>query len=1064
MKKVIAVILAALMLVTVIPLAVSAADDFKVYGPLTLEGKFAYETVDFAVSSEKEGNTAFLRCKASAGAYTNDQLKFTFIPDFSLTEYPIVLVSYRSNSNSNVIDVTLRGEKLEKWPDSHPTNQGDGKWHKLIVDINTITGGNGTVTPGLLVDFCMKPFGAGNKTLASDVYFDVEYIACFKTKAEAENFVYAGEANYEIELPDVEGFFYELADEATINNYMELTEKRIEEIKNSPTEVEVTGQKYYVSASGNDSNDGKTPETAWRSIAKVNSMRLAPGSGVFFKRGDSFRTVESLETYQGITYSAYGEGEKPQIICSLDASDASCWTLTDTANIYRYNEFIPDERDVGTIVFDGGKAWGVQVQQKTNGERLNSGYVYNGLEWFSTTTGKFDGYRDLDHNLEFYHDWDNDTLYLYCEGGNPGEVFGHIEIVDKGHGIKGSGVDVTIDNLSIYGTGSHGIGYGNVKNLTVQNCTFYWIGGSIQGKGIMDRDYGTRFGNAVESYGSSYNFKILNNYASQVYDCCWTVQCGKNAEMKDIEMAGNVSEFCNTGLEVWNSEGVVENMDLHDNITRFNGYGWSHQRPYKDGNFFYGASATDNVYKNNNVCNNLNLFASTNALLVCATAKDQYNFHDNVYVMENNKRLGGVAKDPGKGVGPQTNISYTMSNIKRAYAGGFEPGSKFYYTEPNPLGDMYAQNKQYIIPTEPNVDTTAIFTDVKSGFWGVESINYVYKNGLFGGISKNEFAPDMTMTRAMLVTVLNRLSDEGAAMPKTRPYEDVRINAWYAGVVDWAKRSDIIDDGDNFRPDDNVTREELAEMLYRYAVYKCKTLPETKTLEFADAAEVSTGRETVLSFCIESGVITGYTDKTVKPRNNATRTEVATMIMRFAKFIKASPIDYDMVSEAVKKGSTVYYASDIALLAANTGITGGLSADGKYYTTLAKAGAYENNDLVLVFGSDEIDLTEKPFVRIGYKTNSSAGKLDVSSRSMIGESWLGTQPAVSADGSMHDLFFTINDLSGGAGALRAGDKTARLWFKPFGGTVTLNSDKYFDIAYIVFAKSDLAARNIEVEF
>lgn len=481
---------------------------------------------------------------------------------------------------------------------------------------------------------------------------------------------------------------FERCDKAFIEKYMAETDELIKEIENSPTSVTVTGTKYYVSADGNDDNDGLSPENAWKTVEKVNSVELKYGDGVFFRRGDSFRQVCSLETKHGVTYSAYGEGKKPKLICSLDGAGADKWVKTEWENVYAFTEKVPGDRDVGSIIFDDGRCWGIQIQRRRDGNRHEIGRVFNGLEWFDTAKGEFKNPGALNNNLEFHHDWASETVYLYCRDGNPGEVFKSVELADKGHGIRlGNAFDVTIDNIEIFGTGTHGIGGGNLVNVKVQYCTLKWIGGSIQGMYIFGRDHGTRLGNAIESYGSSDGFEIHHCYASQVYDCCWTVQCQDAVVMRDVKMHDNVAEFCNTGLEVWQNGGLIENMDLHNNYTRFNGYGWSHQRVCKDANFFYGASALANVYRNCTVHDNINFLSQNYILLARPAGPRQYNFNNNLYIMEEGTCIGGLAQNPATSEGPWTDYEFTKENIDRFQADGFEPGSKYYITGKAPLAD-----------------------------------------------------------------------------------------------------------------------------------------------------------------------------------------------------------------------------------------------------------------------------------------------------------------------------------------------------------------------------------------
>ena len=95
-----------------------------------------------------------------------------------------------------------------------------------------------------------------------------------------------------------------------LNQMDELAAKRKAEILGAKDELVIKGTTYYVANDGNDANDGLTPETAWKTLAKVTEAELAEGDGVRFKRGDLFRGA--FKTKPGVTYCAYGEGDKPK--------------------------------------------------------------------------------------------------------------------------------------------------------------------------------------------------------------------------------------------------------------------------------------------------------------------------------------------------------------------------------------------------------------------------------------------------------------------------------------------------------------------------------------------------------------------------------------------------------------------------------------------------------------------------------------------------------------------------------------------------------------------------------
>lgn len=501
---------------------------------------------------------------------------------------------------------------------------------------------------------------------------------------------------------------FKIADKNILDKYIDKTEKLIKEINESTGTIEIKGKKYYVSADGCDENDGLTPKTAWRSIEKVSNFDgFEKGDGVLFHRGDVFR-FEHFVMKDGVTYTAYGDGKKPLLLASLDASGADDWEETEYPKIYRYKKelYCPDDdpvnnADVGNICFDDGRAWGIKVQETKEGNRHNIGYVHNGIEGYVTDTGRFEDERDLKHDLEYFCNWDKGALFLYSENGNPGEIFDSIEVAVRNHGVhmgkliptehhgmRWSGEDITVDNLEFRGTGAHCLYTCFAKNTLIQYCVFKWIGGAIQGKYIFDRNWSTRFGDAVECCFAT-NHTVRYCYASQVYDCCFTVQWGAPSVMVNIEMDHNVSEFCNTGLEFWQNGGEMTNVKLHDNITRYNGYGFSNQRGHKDANFFYGAKGLAKPSDTNGVYNNVNYLSYKYTHLARPTGAKYYNFHDNVYIMEKGKYLGGIVEHPATSEGEWVNVEYTKENIERLQGEGFEPNTEFFLMEDTPFDDMY---------------------------------------------------------------------------------------------------------------------------------------------------------------------------------------------------------------------------------------------------------------------------------------------------------------------------------------------------------------------------------------
>ena len=182
------------------------------------------------------------------------------------------------------------------------------------------------------------------------------------------------------------------------------------------------------------------------------------------------------------------------------------------------------------------------------------------------------------------------------------------------------------------------------------------------------------------------------------------------------------------------------------------------------------------------------------------------------------------------------------------------------------------------------------FTDVKKDDWFYENVKYVYEKGLFNGVSETLFAPQNKVTRAMLVTVLYRA--EGTPEVKGMShFEDVPANAYYAKAVAWAAENGIVKGVSDvlFAPDRNITREQIAAILYRYAKakgYDMTAGENTNILSYDDISEVSEYAIEALQWTCGTGIMKGRTASTLNPRDNATRAETATVLKRLLELAK----------------------------------------------------------------------------------------------------------------------------------------------------------------------------------
>lgn len=187
-------------------------------------------------------------------------------------------------------------------------------------------------------------------------------------------------------------------------------------------------------------------------------------------------------------------------------------------------------------------------------------------------------------------------------------------------------------------------------------------------------------------------------------------------------------------------------------------------------------------------------------------------------------------------------------------------------------------------PEEPDEP----FIDVDENDWFYDAVTYVYSEGMMDGVSDTQFAPNSNLTRGMVVTMLYRLEDE-PRVTGSSGFDDVASGAWYADAVTWAAENGIVNgvSDTEFAPNVNITREQLAAILYRYAEYNDYDVSGRDDLsEFTDRSSISGYALDAMRWAVDEGLITGITNTTIEPQGTATRAQAATMFMRFMSTVK----------------------------------------------------------------------------------------------------------------------------------------------------------------------------------
>lgn len=344
-----------------------------------------------------------------------------------------------------------------------------------------------------------------------------------------------------------------------------------------------TGTAYYVSNSGNDANDGKSPENAWATLEKVENATLAYGDAVFFERGGRWYGRLSMQT--GVTYSAYGTGAKPILTGSPDdAAQSTSWTYcgetVDGGKIWKYKEDVPD---CGLILLDGHT-----VARKAYPYWDGQQYATDCGEAFTIENGLF---ADLmyfsDLNLPGYDlpvdVWQlglTGPLYFRCDAGNPGDVFDTVELalIPEATATSSEGWQA-IDNLNFRCYSSTGMDCCSHDHIVYQNCEVSWCGGAVKEykTGIWEKSIIEVSGGGALMFGSDIVFR--NNY---IHDCeskgLAVVINGNGGdghsslERVNVLAEGNVVERCGSAIYLWTGLFAPDDVWKYEDIIFQNNY------------------------------------------------------------------------------------------------------------------------------------------------------------------------------------------------------------------------------------------------------------------------------------------------------------------------------------------------------------------------------------------------------------------------------------------------------------------------------------------------------------
>lgn len=550
--------------------------------------------------------------------------------EIDVTKYPFVKIAYKYNGMegelSAVYSVNVTESETAGFVEELALKAGadDAGMKTATIDLTAVNASHTVNYSAELANLLFKPCEDSFDVEGS---FDILYIGFFKTQAAADAFTSSSDADIADYLENYEHYttldWRELTDEDEAN-YDKLLADRIAEIKNSKSAVtaaDITkagGKCYFISSiNGNDKNDGLSEKTAWKTFDNLYKTKAGglvveylpkEGDGVFFERGSEFYAETYLNSSmrgfngagnlegslgEGVTYGAYGEGEKPLFTAAMDFRDSGNtgnWVATEYPNVWRLDDeqVKPDwetgKIEVGNMIFNDGEGIGVRImpqsEDKCFGEgetSTNRAWRCNGYEYFYTGVSDLTNPGTaLKHNLEYIHDQEKQEIYLYWDKGNPSDYFDDIKVSRNAY-IFNSGDNCRVDNLKIaYGT-DYALHPG-ANGTTVTNCEIGFVGGSR-----------SSIESGSEIYGSTNGSYFYDCYIHDVGDGAITSQSGGGSaddpdQIQNIEYIGNVMVACGHSAEIWNSVSnldengysinKIKNVLIKDNLMAYNGYGF----------------------------------------------------------------------------------------------------------------------------------------------------------------------------------------------------------------------------------------------------------------------------------------------------------------------------------------------------------------------------------------------------------------------------------------------------------------------------------------------------------
>ena len=487
------------------------------------------------------------------------------------------------------------------------------------------------------------------------------------------------------------------------NEIISTADARRNEFYHNITDVESAGMVYYISNSGNDNNDGLSPETAWATLDRVFETHwsltrdlLKPGDTVLLERGGTWYispdeieglTSDAYNIVDGVTLGAYGEGARPLIRGDIpEANTPDFWELYYDENGVKIWSSVEALQDSNVIVFNDGESYADEVMPYWS-TSLND-YCNDEGDAFDIKTAlvndlSFCCMLDLDRaeGIDLGNSTARGTLYLRCDRGNPAEVFDEIAVpqAQTGLALHTNASIIELDIRYFTCIAAELSGYDGGSGQQVLNCEVSWCGGLISTYEPFDsgaigvlRPYCA--GGALQVSGSENSVCdcYIHHCGPMTLICSIHVDEPEMRKFENMTYTGNLIEYCGAALHIADlsqmdyedAKGYISNLTFSDNIVISSGEGWveNHilQIDSEDSSFFSAVENTMGASNNDGIYITDNIFYGSRANLLCLTDNLWNNtgkvnqpivFSDNVYAQYKGGTLCNFNWERGWGAG-----------------------------------------------------------------------------------------------------------------------------------------------------------------------------------------------------------------------------------------------------------------------------------------------------------------------------------------------------------------------------------------------------------------------------